>query len=163
MKKTTYLVRPHDFHIFEIDSSNECYRSYSTRSITRADGTRPEAQSHFTYENLTRNFDFIPIDEVDLPYWERKHDFYLGYQSWATRSDGHGGSKGGTIEEYKMYLDRYDKLPIVTEEEVKREKLNAAAPAMLKICEDFIKKVETGKARSKRTYSAMKEILNKIQ
>ena len=28
-----YLVRPSDFHIFELDMSNNCYRSYSSKNV----------------------------------------------------------------------------------------------------------------------------------
>lgn len=95
-----YLVRPNDFHIFEIDDTNGCYRSYSTREITRLDGTRPNAQSHFTFKNLVENNDFIPIDESELEKYESKHKIYLDYMRWHCRPDGHGGKKGGTFEEY---------------------------------------------------------------
>lgn len=100
MKQSKFLVRPNDFHIFDLDESNKCYRSYSTRSVTYSDGTRANAQSHFTFENLTTNYDFFPIDEKELSIYEEKNKFHLAYLSWSTRSDGHGESKGGTIEEY---------------------------------------------------------------
>lgn len=98
--KSKYLVRPSDYHVWELDESNGCYRSYSTRGITYLDGTRPNAQLHFTFENLTKNYDFFPIDESDLQIWEDKNDFHNKYILWKSRSDGHGGSKGGTFEEF---------------------------------------------------------------
>jgi len=107
MKKVNlpkFLIRPHDYHIFEIDESNNCYRSYSTRSVTYADGTRPSAQLHFTFENLTKNYNFFSIKDSELPIYEHKHQLYLDYITWHTRSDGHGGSKGGTMEKYLQYL-----------------------------------------------------------
>ena len=91
-----YLVRPGDYHIFELDKSNGCYRSYSTKGVTYSDGTRPNAQSHFTYENLTKIYDFFPITESEIQTWE----VHCKYIIWSTRSDGHGGSKGGTFEEF---------------------------------------------------------------
>jgi len=51
-------------------------------------------------ENLTEIMYFISIDNSELPAYEEKHQLYLDYTSWATRSDGHGGSKGGTMGEY---------------------------------------------------------------
>lgn len=99
-----FLVRPDDFHIFEIDELNNCYRSYSTRSVTYLDGTRPNAQTHFTFENLTMNYDFYPIEDSELPIYEKKHQLYLDYTAFASRPDGHGGTKGGTMEEYLQYL-----------------------------------------------------------
>ena len=97
-----YLVRPHDVHIFELDKSNNCYRSYSTRQVTYADGTRAAALSHMTYDNLTENYDFFPITEKILPDYEKKHQLYMDYSMWRSRSDGHGGVKGGTYEEFLL-------------------------------------------------------------
>lgn len=100
MKNNKYLVRPGDYHIFELDESNGCYRSWSTRNVTRGDVTRVHAQKHFTYDNLVNYYDFIPITGNELKQYEAKHDEYHKFISWSTRSDGHGGSKGGTREEY---------------------------------------------------------------
>ena len=97
-----YLVRPNDYHIFEVDNSNGCYRSYLNRNITRSDGTRPNAQSHFTFGVLTNNFDFFPIEESMIEYYTEKNKEYLEYMKWYNRPDGHGGVKGGSIEEFNV-------------------------------------------------------------
>lgn len=115
--KPKYLVRQRDFHIFEIDESNDCYRSYSTKNVRRADGTRINAQSHFTFENLTTNYDFFPIKENEIEKYEKKNKQYHEYLKWACRSDGHGGSKGGTMEEF---LKRF---PLMVSSEKVEEKL----------------------------------------
>jgi len=94
-----YLVRPEDFSIFDLDESNGCYRHYSTQP-DYTDGTRQNAMSHFTYENLTKNYDFFPILESELESYRIKNDEYFNFLSWQTRPDGHGGIKGGTYEEY---------------------------------------------------------------
>jgi hypothetical protein len=104
-----YLVRPNDFSIFDLDESNNCYRSWSKNPITYTDGTRPNAMSHFTYDNLTKNYGFFNIDESEIETYTAKSDEYHKFISWQTRSDGHGGSKGGTYEEYLEYLKRYEK------------------------------------------------------
>ena len=102
-KKTPrYLVRPRDFHIFEIDESNDCYRSFINKNVTRSDGTRPNAQKHFTFDNLVNGYDFFPIDETQLDYYISKNREYLDYMKWYTRPDGHGGIKGGTMDEYTV-------------------------------------------------------------
>jgi len=98
--KPTYLVRPTDFHIFELDDSNGCYRSYVNSDVKRSDGTRTNAQNHFTVDNLTRIYGFFPIDELDIPAYEKKNDEYHSFVKWQNRPDGHGGVKGGTYEEY---------------------------------------------------------------
>ena len=100
MEPTKFLVRPRDYHIFDLDESNDCYRSYSTRSVTYADGTRANASLHMTFDNLVNNYEFMPILPTELSFYEMKHDEYMEYVKWATRSDGHGGSKGGTFEEF---------------------------------------------------------------
>lgn len=91
-----YLVRPDDFHIFELDESNYCYRSYEQYPREH----RQSAYDHFTFQNLSENYGFIPIDEEDIPYWEEKHQLYLDFMVWSCRPDGHGGRKGGTMEEF---------------------------------------------------------------
>ena len=100
-KKPKYLVRPSDYCIFEIDQSNGCYRVYEEDILNR-----PNAYKHFTFENLTENYDFFPITGKNLGYYEEKNDFEIKFMSWRCRPDGHGGSKGGTKDEYLNYLDR---------------------------------------------------------
>ena len=103
-----YLVRPHDYCIFDFDESNNCYRCWSKKPVTYRDGTRPNAMLHFTYDNLTKNYDFFPIDEDEIEIYIVKNHEYHKFVSWQTRSDGHGGCKGGTYEEYLNYLKRYE-------------------------------------------------------
>lgn len=104
-----YLVRPDDYSIFDLDENNNCYRIWSKKPITYPDGTRPNAMLHFTYDNLTKNYGFFPIDEDEIEIYIVKNHEYLKFVSWQTRSDGHGGCKGGTYEEYLKYLKRYEK------------------------------------------------------
>jgi hypothetical protein len=100
MKKTKYLVRPNDFHIFEVDESNGCYRSYSNKDVTDSSGWRPNAYAHFTFEILTEGYGFFPIEESELEEYKKRSDTYMNYRLWCSRPDGHGGCKGGTFEEY---------------------------------------------------------------
>ena len=95
-KQSKYLVRPHDSHVFEVDPTNGCYHSWSTRNSAN----RPRAYDHFTYENLTQNHNFFEIEESEIERYDKKNDIYHDWIGWTTRSDGHGGSKGGTFEEY---------------------------------------------------------------
>jgi hypothetical protein len=98
--KIKYLVRPHDFHMFELDESNGCYRSWCNKDVTYTDGTRPRAQKHFTLKNLTENYGFYPINESEIQEYEKKSKDYNKFRLWQDRSDGHGGIKGGTYDEY---------------------------------------------------------------
>lgn len=97
--KPKYLVRPDDSHIWELDESNNCYRSYSS-IILYSDGTRQNAQPHFTFENLTVNYGFFAISEDEIEKYTKKFNLYYKWLAWSCRSDGHGGTKGGTMEEY---------------------------------------------------------------
>jgi len=101
-----YLVRTRDFHIFEVDESNNCYRSYLIRNIVDSNGLRPNARSHFTFDNLTTNFGFIAIEVDELNLYERLNNHQSSFQDWQTRSDGHGGVKGGTYEEYLTSIEK---------------------------------------------------------
>lgn len=58
MKNPKYLVRPNDFSIFELDPLNNCYRSHVEIK------NKPNAYSHFTFDNLTTNYNFFTIEEV---------------------------------------------------------------------------------------------------
>lgn len=100
MKKSKYLVRPSDMHIFEVDESNGCYRSYTNRNVTDSDGNRPEAYSHMNYDNLTQNYHFFPVEEYDLSLYEYFEAVCVDFISWQNRPNGHGGAKGGTFEEF---------------------------------------------------------------
>ena len=45
-------------------------------------------------------------DEKALDIYKEKHNEYMDFMKWYCRPDGHGGSKGGTREEYEYYLER---------------------------------------------------------
>ncbi len=89
-KQPRYLVRREDFHIFERDPENNCYRSYCTRAVTDRFGRRPRASKKFTLENLTKNDKFIPIAQAEIPYYLKKHNDYCEELNRRTQPDGHG-------------------------------------------------------------------------
>lgn len=105
--KPKYLVRPDDYSIFELDESNGCYRGWSKNPITYTDGTRPNAMSHFTFNNLTDNYGFFVINESEFDLYNKKNNDHFNFISWKNRSDGHGGIKGGTYEDY-LKRRKYD-------------------------------------------------------
>ena len=49
------------------------------------------------------------MTEDDFPALEEKGKDYYEFISWQGRSDGHGGSKGGTREEFLKYKERKKK------------------------------------------------------
>jgi hypothetical protein len=44
-------------------------------------------------------------EEKDLEFWKERKKFYSDYIQWFTRSDGHGGKKGGTEEEKQILFN----------------------------------------------------------
>jgi|AntAceMinimDraft_10_1070366.scaffolds.fasta_scaffold07671_4 hypothetical protein len=91
MKKSKYLYRSHDFSIFINNGKDEYTHQMNVEKSWHG--------SYFSYECL-KSFDFIECTENDLPELKKKHDLYYEYLNWTTRSDGHGGSKGGTMAEF---------------------------------------------------------------
>ena len=89
-KNLKYLVRPRDYHIFEIDNSNGCYRSYEKKRVKN----RFKAYEHFTFENLTKNYNFFPITKEDIPKYIELNHTYHTIMSKYLENDGHGGIKG---------------------------------------------------------------------
>ena len=96
--KNRYLVRPDDFSIFELDESNGCYRSLDSSS----DPNRPTAMSHFTFENLTVNYGFFPIEADELDKYEKLCTEHYKFLSRQARPDGHGGVKGDTYDKLEF-------------------------------------------------------------
>jgi len=92
--------------VFEIDPHNNCYRSYEKPG--KEIKNRQHAYDHFTYENLVEGYGFTPIENNQLPSALEAWDYYLGFISWTSRNDGHGGAKGGTLWEYTQYLQRVE-------------------------------------------------------
>ena len=133
MKSPQYLVRPSDSHIWELDPSNNCYRSYDGPKYS--DGTPRNADDHYTYEFLLQ-YGFFPIDETEIPTYEAKCKYHYGFISWQHRNDGHGGCKGGTEEEYKAYLERVKQYQeSLKKENVEETKPSVPAPFVTKIAE----------------------------
>jgi hypothetical protein len=88
--KSKYLVRPKDYTIFEVDYTNGCYRCFSDKYKRN----RFHAYKHFTFENLTQNYGFLPITEADIPTYKKLAHTYWDIMKKYTESDGHGGCKG---------------------------------------------------------------------
>ncbi len=70
-RKNKYLVRPSDSMVFEkLDGG--LYQG--TRGATDDQGNKPLPYDHFTFENLTRNYDFFPIEDDQVQDYETKCD-----------------------------------------------------------------------------------------
>lgn len=96
-----YLVRPHDHQIFIFDENKGHYKAFEKDIPDHVNG-----YSHFTFENLTENYDFYPITEDLIPKHQKLNKDYWEYILWRDRPDGHGGIKGGTKEEFLNYKNK---------------------------------------------------------
>jgi len=45
------------------------------------------------------------VAEDEFPSLIQRGEEYYAYLSWSSRPDGHGGSKGGTIEEFRSHKE----------------------------------------------------------
>jgi len=86
-----YFYRPTDYAIFQMTDSDE----YTHKNNI----DREWVGNLYDYTTLI-GCGFKPCTEDDFDWLKEKHDLHYEYVSWASRSDGHGGSKGGTFEEF---------------------------------------------------------------
>jgi len=100
-KLPDYLYRPDDYAIFyKVEHEGEI--SY-VHEISYERGFCTYGHQYLTLLAC----DFKPCTKEDFKWLKEKHEEYYAWLSWTTRSDGHGGCKGGTIEEFrnrKIYL-----------------------------------------------------------
>ncbi len=95
-----YLYRPSDYSIFQITDDG---------TYTHQDNINREWVGHkYSYETLIGH-NFVPCTEDDFDWLKEKRELYYEYVAWASRSDGHGGSKGGTFEEFLEIKNREKK------------------------------------------------------
>ena len=98
-----YLVRPHDYAVWERFKDTDLYRTYEKPG--KEIKNRQDPYDNWTHENLLGH-GFYPIEESQLEEYLEKWSFEISFYSWQSRNDGHGGAKGGTRAEYLDYLER---------------------------------------------------------
>lgn len=98
MENPKYLARKADGAVWEINEDG----TY-TRLENKGDPNRP--QTKHEYQTLLRH-KFYPVTEEDFPKLKEKFDEYYEWFDWTNRSDGHGGVKGGTIEEFRAIKNK---------------------------------------------------------
>lgn len=97
MEYPNYLYRPDDCSVFvNIGDGRYCHEESVKRKRT---------EKSWSYDRLM-DAKFTPCTEDDFPELRQRHDIWRGYMNWTFRSDGHGGAKGGTMDEYFEYLER---------------------------------------------------------
>lgn len=88
-----YYARKTDGSILELNENG----TYSFMESKR----RNNGYAHeYSSEIIIDNPNFEEVTESDFPRMELRGEQYYNYLSWSTRSDGHGGCKGGTFEEW---------------------------------------------------------------
>lgn len=86
-----FMYRPNDFSIFQrVDEAN---------FVMQDNIERQWVGNKYPHDVLVIH-GFIPCSEEDFEGLKEKHDLHYEFLSWQSRSDGHGGSKGGTFEEF---------------------------------------------------------------
>ena len=91
-----YLYRSDDYQVFQRKSDGE---------YEIMDNSPNHIKHSHKYETLMY-YNFKECTEDDFDWLEEKSREYYSYMNWSSRPDGHGGRKGGTMEEYKEYLER---------------------------------------------------------
>lgn len=90
-----YYARPHDGTVFSLNEDGKTY------SIEDSKKEFPNnLHNKYTQKTLLTN-EFYEVTKKDFPRLKKINKEYLEFMSWYTRSDGHGGIKGGTIEEFR--------------------------------------------------------------
>ena len=98
-----YLARPDDGEVWSLNDDNLTYSS------KRFKDEHPDHITHkHAYETLIA-CEFYSVTEDDFPALEEKGKDFYEFISWQGRSDGHGGSKGGTRKEFLEYKERKKK------------------------------------------------------
>jgi hypothetical protein len=90
-KTPDYFYRPNDFVVFHKMKNGEYTHEMNIERGWEGNG--------YQYETMVA-CDFVPCTPEEFPELKRKSKQYFEYLSWASRPDGHGGSKGGTFEEF---------------------------------------------------------------
>ena len=88
-----FLYRPSDYQVFP-RVGNDTYKLPAEWST-----------NVYTYKQLM-DADFIECGRDELDELKKKHDDHRDFISWQSRTDGHGGRKGGSREEYETYKRR---------------------------------------------------------
>ena len=88
-----YYARKADGSILELNEN-------ATDSFIESKKRNSGCSHEYSSELISTSPYFEPVTELDFPRMKLRGEQYYSYLSWATRSNGHGGSKGGTIEEW---------------------------------------------------------------
>jgi hypothetical protein len=103
-KLPSHIYRSDDYTVFYLTDKGYC---------TSSTLLNPESGHYYTYDTL-KYHGFVECTEKDLPLLAKKYLFMSDFKKWQCRSDGHGGVKGGDLDEYFRKhpgkLEEYDKL-----------------------------------------------------
>jgi hypothetical protein len=95
MKTTRYIYRPNDYTVFE-----EIYDDkFTLQNNIGIKNFEMNEFNTYSYDELI-GFGFIECQKEELQEVAEKHELHFDYISWSGRPDGHGGAKGGTMDEF---------------------------------------------------------------
>lgn len=103
MEYPKYLVRPDDYVVFVSQTENPGL--YAVKSSLEQ--WPDHLHNWYKYQRLIDG-GWFPCEESELDEMKKKHDAHMDFVVWQCRSDGHGGRKGGTMEEYLEYKERVE-------------------------------------------------------
>jgi hypothetical protein len=105
-----YLARPSDGTVFSLNKDEKTY------SIKEHKDKNPFNLHHeYNFSHLI-SLDFYEVQESDFPTLKKFGKEYYEFISWTSRSDGHGGCKGGTFQEFKLMKERKTQISDLVEE-----------------------------------------------
>ena len=94
MHKIRYILRPNDYAVFEEINLDQ----FTLQSLI---GTNYEVTEFntYSYDDLI-GYGFIECQMEELQDIAEKREQWSAFTLWSGRPDGHGGTKGGTMEEF---------------------------------------------------------------
>lgn len=102
-QRPKYLARKDDGAVWSLNNDGITYSHMEHKE------KYPDNIHHKYSQETLLNCGFSPVIEEDFPKLQALGKEYYEYLSWSSRSDGHGGSKGGAIEEFRKYKSKLKK------------------------------------------------------
>lgn len=102
-QRPKYLARKDDGAVWSLNNDGITYSHMEHKE------KYPDNIHHQYFQDTLLKCGFSPVTEEDFPKLQALGKEYYEYLSWTSRSDGHGGSKGGTIEEFRKYKSKLKK------------------------------------------------------
>ena len=90
-----YIYRPNDYAVFIEIGDNQ----FTLQNNIGVKNFEMNESNTYSYDNLM-SYGFIECQMEELQDIAEKRQLWLDHTIWSGRPDGHGGAKGGTMEEF---------------------------------------------------------------